>query len=105
MRPRKLPTIHLTLPGAQPVRRTRRERVDAALASARQGNFVPMFGLSDADHEYILANGLHGRATDVSRKRAREIHGFTEEQIRRHYPPCDCQRCTEWRIEKEMAGG
>jgi len=39
-----------------------REKVEAALAEARQGNFAPMFELSDADHEYILAHGDHDRA-------------------------------------------
>jgi hypothetical protein len=79
--------------------------VDAALASARHGNFARMFGLSDSDHEYILANRIHDRAPDVSRKRVREIYGWSEEKIRRFYPPCDCARCSEWRMAREIAGG
>jgi hypothetical protein len=76
-----------------------RKKVDKALAEARTGNFTPMFGLSDADHEYILANGDHDRAMDVSRRRVRAM-GWTEEEIRKYYPPCDCPRCTERRMAR-----
>jgi hypothetical protein len=81
-----------------------RDRAEHAKAAARQGNFTPLFQLSDADYEYILANGLHDRATYVSRRLVRSW-GWPEEQIRRHYPPCECERCTLWREEREMAGG
>jgi hypothetical protein len=56
--------------------------------------------LTDADHEYILAHGDHGRATEVTRKRAR-ARGWTEAQINEHYPPCDCPRCTARRTARE----
>jgi hypothetical protein len=59
--------------------------------------------LTDADHEYILAHRDHDRATEVTRKRAR-ARGWTEEQIARHYPPCDCPGCTARRRVREMRG-
>jgi hypothetical protein len=60
--------------------------------------------LTDADHEYILAHGDHdGAAMESTRKRAR-ARGWTEEQIRRHYPPCDCPGCTARRKGTGDAG-
>jgi hypothetical protein len=76
-------------------------KVDDALAEARQG-FAPMLELTDADHEYILAHGNHdGASMESTRKRAR-ARGWTEEQIQRHYPPCDCSGCSLQRIAQEM---
>jgi hypothetical protein len=82
-----------------------RDRAERAKAEARRGNLAPLLELSDDEHEHILANGLHDRATDVSRNRVRKIYGWSEEKIRRFYPPCDCPRCCEWRMEREMSGG
>jgi hypothetical protein len=31
--------------------------------------------------------------------------GWTEEQIQRHYPPCDCTGRTERRMQREMRHG
>jgi hypothetical protein len=53
--------------------------------------------ISDADHEYILAHGNDERSTESTRRRAR-ARGSSEEQIRRHYPPCDRPGCTAPRI-------
>jgi hypothetical protein len=57
-------------------------RAEHAKAEARQGNFAPLFELSDKEYEYILANGDHDRATDVSRRMVRAM-GFSEETLRR----------------------
>jgi hypothetical protein len=57
--------------------------------------------LTDADHEYILAHGDHDRAMEVTRKRARAM-GWSEEQIRKYYPLCDCPGCTARRSAREL---
>jgi hypothetical protein len=79
-----------------------RETAEKALAETRRGNFAPMFELSDEEHEYVLANGDHDRATEVSRKLVCAI-GWSEEKIRKYYPPCDCPGCTARRIRAEMS--